>query len=61
MSIELTTFFLYRFLSSGIGYQYQSDYYLLLSIIGLSIDYAWVVWSSAMLLEFQFRYHYCCC
>ena len=45
IDFQLTTFFLYRFLSSGIRNQYQSsidiDCYWLLSIIGSSIDYAW--------------------
>ena len=36
--MELTTLFLYRFLSIGIGNRYQSSI-----VIGLSIDYAWSV------------------
>ena len=45
ISIELTILFLYRFLLIGIGNRFQSsiviDCYRLISIIGLSIDYAW--------------------
>ena len=43
--MEVTTIFLHRFLSIDIGNRYSStidiDYYRLLSIIGLSINYAW--------------------
>ena len=43
--MEVTNLFLYPFLSIGIGNRYLSmidiDYYRLLSIIGLSINYAW--------------------